>query len=75
LLNFLELGVRTGIDNSRIVSTLTSEFMIDHVVNVVEPLARIATEGVFLDKLCCRSPAELARQNIFHLVQYIVRMT
>jgi hypothetical protein len=48
--------------------------MVHHVMDVKQPLARVASQGVALDKLSCRCPTELTWQYILHLIENIVWM-
>ncbi len=71
-LDLCEGGVGSWVDNGRVFLCLATELVIDHVVNVVEPLAWIPSQGVLLDKLRGRLATEPAGEDIFHTVQDVV---
>jgi hypothetical protein len=73
-LTSLEVGIGSGVNHIGIVRSLFAEFVIDHVVDLVEPLAGIPTERVLLDELGRGCPTELARQNVLHVVEDIIGM-
>jgi hypothetical protein len=40
--------------------------MIHHIVDIVQPFARIAFQGVLCHEILCGRAAELARQDLLH---------
>jgi hypothetical protein len=46
--------------------------MIDHIVDLVQPLGRITLQGVLADELLCTRAAKLARQYLLHFQENLL---
>jgi hypothetical protein len=48
--------------------------MVDHIVDLVQPLTRIAFQRVLCHEILRGRAAELARQDLFHLQKNLLRI-
>jgi hypothetical protein len=55
-------------------ATLSPQLVVDHVVDLIEPLARVASQRMRMNKVCGAGAAVFTGQNVFHLIEHIVRM-